>query len=107
LRNLLSRDVFDGFSKVIDEREKAGQTLETSFVGIDEATIVGAELDGRKANVTIRFVSELITATKDSEGRIVDGDPKRVREVTDVWTFMRDVTSRDPNWKLVATEASS
>ncbi|QPC43361.1 Tim44 domain-containing protein [Kaustia mangrovi] len=107
LRNLLSRDVFDGFSKVIDEREKAGQTLETSFVGIDEATIVGAELDGRKANVTVRFVSELITATKDSEGRIVDGDPKRVREVTDVWTFMRDVTSRDPNWKLVATEASS
>lgn len=106
LRNLVSPDVYDGFASVLDQHEKAGHSMETSFVGIEEATITGAALEGRKASVTIKFVSELITATKDSEGRVIEGDPKRIREVTDVWTFMRDVTSGDPNWQLVATEAS-
>jgi predicted lipid-binding transport protein (Tim44 family) len=60
---------------------------------------------GRKATVTVAFVSEMITATYDKAGEVIDGDPKEIREVTDVWTFERDVTSRNPNWKLVATEA--
>ena len=55
----------------------------------------------------MEFVSELITATYDKAGEVVDGDPKQIREVTDVWTFERDVTSRNPNWKLVATEAGA
>ena len=69
------------------------------------AEIIGAELRGNSAQVTVRFVSQLITATRDRSGAVVDGNPDKVTDVTDVWTFARDVTSRDPNWKLVATEA--
>ena len=57
------------------------------------------------AQVTVRFVSQLITATRDKSGNVVEGNPDKVTDVTDVWTFARDLTSRDPNWKLVATEA--
>ncbi len=105
LKNLLSRDVFDGFAAAIDAREAAGQRVEQRFVGIDKATIKAASLIGSKASITMQFVSELISATFAKSGEVVDGDPKEIREVTDVWTFERDVTSRDPNWKLVATQA--
>ena len=64
-----------------------------------------AGVTGRKASITLEFVSELISATYDRAGQVIDGDPKEIREVTDVWTFERDVSSRNPNWKLVATEA--
>jgi predicted lipid-binding transport protein (Tim44 family) len=105
LKNLLSRDVFDGFAAAIDARESAGQRVESRFVGIDKATIKAASLVGSKASITMQFVSELISATYAKSGELVDGDPKEIREVTDVWTFERDVTSRDPNWKLAATQA--
>lgn len=105
LKNLLSRDVLDGFAKAIDERVNQGQRIESRFVGIDKAIIQQASLAGRKASITMEFVSELISATYDKAGQVIDGDPKEIRQVTDVWTFERDVGSRDPNWKLVATEA--
>jgi predicted lipid-binding transport protein (Tim44 family) len=105
LKNLLSREVYDGFDAAISEREKRGETVESRFVSIDGADITGAELRGRSAQVTVRFVSQLISATRDKNGNVVDGNAEKVSEVTDVWTFARDVSSRDPNWKLVATEA--
>jgi predicted lipid-binding transport protein (Tim44 family) len=106
LKNLLSKEVFEGFARAIDERMSEGQKVESRFVGIDKATIQSASLtSGKKASITMAFVSELITATYDKAGNVIDGDPKEIREVTDVWTFERDVTSRNPNWKLVATEA--
>ncbi|MCT8998102.1 Tim44/TimA family putative adaptor protein [Chelativorans intermedius] len=105
LKNLLSREVYDGFISAIEEREKRSEKIESSFVGIDKATIVAAEMKGHEAHVTLRIVSELISATRDSAGTIIDGDPETVVEVKDVWTFARDTRSRDPNWKLVATEA--
>ncbi len=105
LKNLLSRDVFEGFAGAIDDREAAGQRVESRFVGIDKAKIEQASLVGSRASITLRFVSELITATYSKSGDLVEGDPMHIREVTDVWTFERDVTSRDPNWKLVATQA--
>jgi predicted lipid-binding transport protein (Tim44 family) len=106
LKNLLSKDVFDGFARAIDERQAMGQRVDSRFVGIDKATMQSASLiGGKKANITMAFVSELITATYDKAGEVVEGDPKEIREVTDVWTFERDVTSRNPNWKLVATQA--
>ena len=107
LRQLLSRDVYDGFVAAIGEREARDEKVDSNFVGIDKADIIEAELKGKIAHVTIRFVSELITATYDRDGELIDGDPKRVREVTDIWTFARDTASRDPNWKLVATEAEN
>ena len=105
LRGLLSREVFDGFDAAITERENRGETAETRFVSIDGATITAAELRNRNAQITIRFVSKLISATRDRGGTVIDGNAEKVTDVTDVWTFARDVTSRDPNWKVVATEA--
>lgn len=105
LKGLLSKEVYEGFDAAIRERESRGETVETRFVSLDNADITGAELRGSTAHVTVRFVSQLITATRDRSGNVVDGSPDRVTDVTDVWTFARDVTSRDPNWKLVATEA--
>ena len=105
LKNLLSRDVFDGFDAAIRERETRGDRVETRFVSIDKSDVTGAEMRGPTAQVTIRFVSQLISSTRDRNGAVIDGNPEKVTEVTDVWTFARDVTSQDPNWKLVATEA--
>jgi len=105
LQNLLSREVFDGFDAAITEREGRGETAETRFVSIDASTITAAELRNRTAQITIRFVSKLVSATRDRSGAVIDGNADKVTDVTDVWTFARDVSSRDPNWKVVATEA--
>jgi predicted lipid-binding transport protein (Tim44 family) len=105
LRSLLSREVFDGFDTAISARESRGETVETRFVSIDGATMTGAELRARTAQITIRFVSKLISATRNRAGNVIDGSADKVTDVTDVWTFARDVTARDPNWKVVATEA--
>jgi predicted lipid-binding transport protein (Tim44 family) len=105
LRSLLSREVYDGFDAAISEREGRGETAETRFVSIDGSTITAAELRNRTAQITIRFVSKLISATRDRSGNVTEGNAEKVTDVTDVWTFARDVSSRDPNWKVVATEA--
>ncbi|MBE7183977.1 MAG: Tim44 domain-containing protein [Methylobacterium mesophilicum] len=105
LKNLLSREVYDGFVAAIDDREARGEKVQSSFVGINKAEIVGADVKGSEAQVTLRVISELISATRDRAGEVIDGDPENVSEVKDVWTFSRDTRSRDPNWKLVATEA--
>jgi predicted lipid-binding transport protein (Tim44 family) len=106
LKNLLAREVYEGFEAAIRERENKGETVETRFVAIDKSDITGAELRGRTAQVTVRFVSQLISVTRDSSGNVIEGNAERVTDVTDVWTFARDLSSRDPNWKLVATEAA-
>lgn len=105
LKNLLSKEVYDGFEAAIREREAQNHRAETRFVSIDTCEIIGAELRAKTAQITLRFVSQLISVTRDRSGKVVDGNPEKVTEVTDVWTFARDVSSRDPNWKLVATEA--
>ena len=105
LKNLLSREVYDGFVAAIADREGRSEKIQSSFVGIDKADIVSAEMKGGEAHVTLRIVSELISATRNKAGEVIDGDPETVAEVKDVWTFARDTRSRDPNWKLVATEA--
>jgi len=105
LKNLLSREVYDGFEAAITEREKRGDTVESHFVSVDSAEITAAELRGRTAQLTVRFQSKLVSVTRDKNGNAIDGNAEKVTDVTDVWTFARDLSSRDPNWKLVATEA--
>jgi len=105
LKNILAADVYDGFVAAIDERESRQDRVESTFVGVNDAKITLADLEERNARLTVRFDSELISATRNSDGAIIDGDPSTVQTVRDVWTFSRDVKSRDPNWKLVATEA--
>jgi len=107
LKDLLSKDVYDGFNAAISDREAQGQQVDQSFVGINTARIVEAEVkDGRQGQVTVKFVSQLISATRDNDGEVISGDPQRIQEVTDIWTFARDLRSRDPNWKLIGTQAS-
>jgi len=105
LKDLLSRDVYEGFERAITERERRGEKVETTFVSIDKAEVAGVELNGKTAQVVVRFLSKLITATRDASGAVVDGSLETVVDVTDVWTFARTLGSRDPNWLLVATEA--
>jgi predicted lipid-binding transport protein (Tim44 family) len=107
LKDLLSREVYDGFVGAIGEREARGEQIDQSFVGIRSADIVEAELKNGMAQLGIKFVSELISATRDKAGEVITGDPKRIKEVTDIWTFAREVASRNPNWKLVATQAAN
>lgn len=105
LKALLSRDVYEGFVSAIDERESRGETVRSRFVGIAKSDIIQAEMKGTDANITVRIVSQLISATLDKGGEIIEGDLEEVADVTDVWTFSRDTRSRDPNWRLIATEA--
>ncbi len=105
LKNLLAPDVYDGFVSAISERERQGHKSELTFVGIEDAKFSGAEFDGRTARIWLRFVSELISSTRDKDGNVVVGDATEVHTIRYIWTFARDVSSRDPNWKLVATEA--
>jgi predicted lipid-binding transport protein (Tim44 family) len=103
LRDLLSSEVFESFDAAIKERERNEQKTETRFVSIDKAELVGAEMRDRTAQLTVRFVSQMISVTRDKAGNIVDGNADKVADITDIWTFARDTTSRDPNWKLVGT----
>ena len=105
LKSLLSREVYDGFETAIIDREKRGDVVESRFVSIDKAEITAAELRGRVAQLTVRFQSKLVSVTRNKAGDVIDGNADKVTDVTDVWTFARDLASRDPNWKLVATEA--
>ncbi|ABS62868.1 import inner membrane translocase subunit Tim44 [Parvibaculum lavamentivorans DS-1] len=107
LKPLLSDDVYASFEGAISAREKAGLQIDQSFIGIDKAAITGGSLDGTRARLTVSFRSELTSSTKNSDGVVVEGDPVTVREITDVWTFERDLRNRDPNWKLVATGAAA
>jgi len=107
LKDLLSSEVYESFEAVIKDREKHEQKTETRFVSIDKAELVGAEARDRAAQLTVRFVSQMISVTRDKTGAIVDGNPDKVADITDVWTFARDTSSRDPNWKLVGTGSAA
>lgn len=105
LKPLLSDEVMRGFAQAIDDRADRGEALETTLVGFKNSAIEQAEVQGRTAFVTVRFETEQINVVKDSEGRIVDGDPGAAEVIVDVWTFARNLRANDPNWTLVSTEA--
>jgi predicted lipid-binding transport protein (Tim44 family) len=100
---LLAKDVYDSFAAALADREKRGEKVETTFVAIDNAAIADAGMRGRFAEITLRFSAQMINATRDSDGAVIDGSADKVVEVNDTWSFARDVSSRDPNWKLVST----
>ena len=105
LKTLLSEDVYSNFLAAIRERDKEGETLENTLVGIRNAEMIEAYMEGKNAFVTIKIKSEQINVTKNEAGQVVDGDSNHIQQVTDIWTFMRDTKSRDPNWTLVATRS--
>lgn len=105
LRPLLADEVYAQFAGAIDAREQAGHVLTTELVATREAEVADAALVGTRARVKVRFTSEQINVTRDAAGQIVEGDPKQIETVVDLWTFERDTRSRDPNWQLVETGA--
>ena len=101
----ISEDVFEAFASVIDQREQQGLTIEATFIGLSEMTLVEAEFDEttKEAEMTVRFKSELAYLVRDKGGDVVEGDPNEIKRQKDVWTFSHDMGSDDPNWRLVAT----
>ncbi|MDO5614240.1 MAG: Tim44/TimA family putative adaptor protein [Paracoccus sp. (in: a-proteobacteria)] len=105
VRPFLSPDVAQAFQSVIDDRKARGQTVEAQFLGTRETALAGAEFNDTtgEGEVSVKFVGELIVATRDAEGNVVEGDPKSARKQRDIWTFARRMGQDDPNWQLVAT----
>jgi predicted lipid-binding transport protein (Tim44 family) len=103
LRNLLEKDVFDGFQKAIAEREAAGQKVDFTFVGLPRIAIVDADYDKKAVSVVVDFHAEVVSATRDKDGNLAEGNAEQVQVIADEWTFARNPKSRDPNWKVVGT----
>ncbi len=105
LQPLLSKDVFAAFAEAIRARQAAQETHQTILVAIKSASIVETVLEGTTALVTAKLVSDQINVTRSADGKVVDGDPDKAIEKTDLWTFSRPLRARDPNWILVATHS--
>lgn len=103
LQSLLSDEVFETFIQVLKEREARKESVNYTVVGYKDVKIVHASLKGRMAEITVSFGVQFISSTTNAAGKIIEGDPAAVRDVTDIWTFSRDLGGRDPNWTLVAT----
>jgi predicted lipid-binding transport protein (Tim44 family) len=105
VESFLGPEVRDGFAAAIAERERQGLTVQSHFAGLREVALADARFDNAsgEAEVDVRFAAELTTVVKDSEGRVVEGDPNEVRRQRDLWTFGRVMGSDDPNWTLIAT----
>jgi predicted lipid-binding transport protein (Tim44 family) len=107
LRNLLEKDVYDGFERAIAEREAAERKVDFTFVGLPKVEIADADYDKREVRVAVRFNAEVVQATRDKDGTLIEGNADQVQTIADEWTFARNPKSRDPNWKLVATNQLS
>lgn len=105
IRPFLSPEVFDSFSSVVNTRKEKGLRVESQFVGLRELALSDAQFDrsSGEAEVSVRFVGELVSAVRDASGQVVEGNPKEARKQRDVWTFARKMGANDPNWQLVAT----
>jgi predicted lipid-binding transport protein (Tim44 family) len=103
LKTLLDKPIFESFQRAISEREAEGKTVSFTFVGLPRIAIVDAEFDKKDVNVTVDFHAEVVSATRDKDGNLVEGNADQVQVIADEWTFSRSPKSRDPNWKVVAT----
>ena len=101
----LSEDVFEAFAQVVDTREEQGLSVEAEFIGVRETTLKEARFDTetRRAELTVRFVGELVSVVRDKDGEIIEGKPGQPKRQKDSWTFERIMGADDPNWRLVAT----
>lgn len=103
LEPLLSPDVYKSFAQAIDDRKDRKENMETEVVGVISCEVVDASLEGKKAAVTVKIVSDQVNVVRDDQAEVVEGDPTLVDRITDIWTFERVLGSRNPNWLLSAT----
>ena len=104
IKNLLEKNVFKQFEAAINEREKQGNISETTFIGINSAEIKNHERNGNFLEVTVDFVSEIISCIRNKDQTIKSGDPDKVKKVYDTWKFSKDIRSSNPNWLLIDTQ---
>ena len=105
IKSLLDKNVYAQFNTAINERKLNGEFSETTFIGINSAEIKSHQQNKNMLEVTVEFVSEIITCIKDKENKIISGDPEKVKKVNDVWKFSKDSRSTNPNWLLIDTQA--
>ncbi len=105
VKQLLDKKVYEQFDEAIKARNSSGQVSETTFIGINSAEIKNHENKKGFLEVTVSFVSEIISCVKDKDNKILSGDPKKIKKVFDTWTFSKEINSTSPNWLLVSTEA--
>lgn len=104
LAQLCDRDVYEGFAAAIDARAEAGEVVDNRLIRIEEASIVSAEYAAPMARITVRFVADVAAVTRNADGQVVAGSLDDAVESRDLWTFARDVTSRDPDWLIDETD---
>ena len=98
---LLSKKIHDQFEVALKERSKRGHFAEITFIGINSAKIKEHKKIDKILNVTVDFVSEVITCIKDKDEKIISGNPEKIKKIYDTWVFSRDTNSNNPNWQLV------
>ncbi len=103
LKPLLSNEVLNSFTSVIDERNSKNETVEFNFIGIEKSEIVHKDLQKNPMEVTVRFISEMITCIKNSKDEVISGSLNQVQKITDVWTFEKIKDKKTSNWLLTAT----
>ena len=105
IKNLLDINVYEQFNIAVDERKSKKYMSETTFIGINSAEIKNHQQNKNMFEVTVEFVSEIISCIKDKENKIISGDPEKVKKVNDVWKFSKDSRPTNPNWLLTDTQA--
>ena len=101
IKNLLAKNVYDQFDEAIKDKKARNVTSETTFIGINSAEIKEHNQNKNMLEVSVEFVSEIISCVKDRDNKILSGDPEKVRKVFDTWKFSKDPRSNNPNWQLV------
>ena len=105
LKPLLEENVLKSFTEVIEKRKENGERVEFSFIGIESAEIIYKDLNSSPMEVTVRFISEMITCIKNSKDEVISGSLNQIQKVTDVWTFAKFKNKKNANWLLLATSA--
>jgi predicted lipid-binding transport protein (Tim44 family) len=100
---LLNKKIYDQFNEALQERSKRGHYAEITFIGINSAKIKEHKKNNEILNVTVEFVSEVITCIKDKEKKVISGNPEQIKKIYDTWVFSRDTQTNNPNWQLVDT----
>ena len=104
IKSLLDKNVYESFNDAIKERSSKQIKNETTFIGINSAEIKNHNQNNDFLEVSVNFISEIITCIKDKENKIISGDPQKVKRVNDTWKFSRNIKSQNPNWQLIETE---
>tara|TARA_Y100001935_G_scaffold76204_1_gene63620 strand:- start:12 stop:599 length:588 start_codon:yes stop_codon:yes gene_type:complete len=105
IKSLLDKNVYKQFEEAIKDRDEKKLSSETTFIGINSAEVKEHQQNKNMLEVTVEFVSEIISCVKDKDNKVISGDPEKIRKVLDTWKFSKDIRSSNPNWLLIDTQA--